>query len=327
MDQKRLEGFAARVRHLRRTDVLDAAAAEVLGAFDSAGVSALLLKGVALARALYAGETKRGYSDVDLLVPPSQLDTASRVLSALGFVNTTRERGVEDVAGAVHAETWIRRDQTIGPLMVDLHTRLPGVQLPPAEAWEVLERNRAAIEVGGRDAFALNHEGLAFHLALHAAQHGLWDPKPIAELGLALEQWPEPIWRGANALATELDGLAAFAAGLRLVPMGAALAERLRLPEPSEIEWDLENRARRPRGTFHLQALADAGTAGERMRLVWQMLVPSREWLEWEDPRARRGGLPLVHARVRHLLRLPGWSARAVVYRVRRSRGTRVNRP
>jgi hypothetical protein len=320
VDHGRLEDFASRVRGVRRTQELDVAAAEALDAFEAAGVQSLLLKGAALARFLYAAEQQRGYSDVDLLVAPDHLAAARRALSALGYTNTTAARGVEDIAGAVHADTWVRRNQTIGPLMIDLHSRLPGVNAPPDLAWQVLASRQVEIELGGRHASVLPREGLALHVATHAAQHGPDDPRPLADLRRALDHWPPAVWQDAAQLAGALEAVAAFAAGLRLVPEGARVASVLELPPTDDIEWEMRHRDVRPRGTFHFQALVEARGVRERARLLRRSLLPKREWIVWEDPRAARGGVALARARVRHMLRVPVWGVSALLYRRRRAR-------
>lgn len=319
MDHKRLEDFASRVRGAQRRQELDAAAAEALDAFEAAGVASLLLKGAALSRFLYAAE-ERGYSDVDLLVPPDQLAAAGQALTALGYTNTTAARGVEDIAGAVHADTWVRRNEEIGPLMIDLHARLPGANASPALVWDVLAARQVAIEMGGRPVSVLPREGLALHVAIHAAQHGPDDPRPLADLRNALDRWPRTVWEQAADLARKLDALEALAAGLRLVPAGLAMATELDLPETGQIEWEMRNRGVRPRGTFHLQAIAEARSVRERVQLLRRSLLPKREWIVWEDPRAARGGLALARARIRHILRVPLWALRALLYRRRRTR-------
>jgi hypothetical protein len=323
VEGSRLEEFALRVRGADRTSELDSAAVEVLDAFDAADVPCVLLKGVVLSRLLYASHQERGYSDVDVLIPPSRKDAAGSALTALGYENTTAAQGVEDVGGAVHADTWVRRNQRIGPLMIDLHARLAGVNAPPEEAWPALTAGQLTIELCGRRAPVLSREGLALHLATHAAQHGPDDAKPLASLSYGLANWPPAVWRGASELAREVDAVDAFAAGLRLVPEGARLAAALELPETSGFEWEMRHRDERPRGTFHLRAFADAAGWRERLALLRRALVPSREWLEYEEPRARDSSLWLAIARLKHLLRTPAWALRALVYRRRARRAVR----
>jgi len=323
MERPPLEEFARRVRGLRAQAELDAAAVEALDAFDSAGVQYLLLKGAALSRLLYTGEKRRGYSDVDLLVAPDAHAAAGRALSELGYTNTTAGWGITDVAGAVHADVWVRRSQAIGPLMIDLHSRLAGVQVSPQAAWDALSSRRASIELNGRQAAVLGREGLALHLATHAAQHGPDELKPLADLAYGLDHWPPGVWVGAAGLAGELNAVGAFAAGLRLVPAGAALAGHLELPATDDVEWQMLHRDERPRGTYHMQALAEARGLRERAQVLRRSLLPSREWIVWQDPRAANSRIRLAAARARHIMRAPGWALRAWRFRRRARRAAR----
>jgi len=322
MERRALDDFARRVRRLDHRDQLDAAAAEVIDAFEAAGVRYVLLKGAALARLLYPPGIHRGYSDVDLLVGPDYLGAARVELADLGYTNATAGWGIEDVGGAVHAEVWVQPNQELGPLMIDLHWRLAGVQASAADAWKVLERHRTHIDLAGGSAAVLDRDGLALHLATHAAQHGHEDVHPLGDLEYGLEHWPPDVWQAAARLAAELKATTAYAAGLRLVPAGAALALELGLPATDHVEWEMRHRDSRPRGTFHLKAFAEAQTIGERARALRRALFPRREWIAWQEPRAARGGRWLVAARVTHIMRAPLWGVRALQYR-RRARRAR----
>ena len=63
---------------------IDAATAEVLRAFDAAGVGSLLLKGPALSGWLYAADEPRSYLDSDLWIRPVDASQAERVLGLWG---------------------------------------------------------------------------------------------------------------------------------------------------------------------------------------------------------------------------------------------------
>jgi hypothetical protein len=175
------------------TRELDRVAAEVLAAFEAAGVEALLLKGPALAILLYGADQQRRYSDVDLLTAPHDLERAEEVLLGLGFGNSCDNNGIDDIGGVVHAETWTRtapgsNDQT----MIDLHRRLPGARATPAMAWAALAARRTSIEIGGGRAPVLDQAGQAMHLAMHAAQHGPAFPKHVDELASSSRVGPPP---------------------------------------------------------------------------------------------------------------------------------------
>src|SRR5919198_2874652 len=179
MEHPALDEFARRVRGLAGRSHLDAAAVEVLDEFEAAGVQSILLKGPVLARRLYTEAEHRSYSDVDVIVAPHELAAAREVLRGLGYIDASAQHGIEDVAGVVHAENWAQAHQRIGPLMIDLHWKLAGVQAPPDIAWKALAARTERIDLAGRPTVALDPRGLALHLATHAAQHGPDDLKAI----------------------------------------------------------------------------------------------------------------------------------------------------
>src|SRR4051794_2899859 len=99
---------------------VDAGTAEVLGAFEAAGVSSLVLKGPAIARWLYTERESRFYTDSDLLVRPRDVEAAERVLVALGFAKRFEDRGMPSW-WREYASEWGREDGR----RVDLHHTLP----------------------------------------------------------------------------------------------------------------------------------------------------------------------------------------------------------
>src|SRR5215208_7748252 len=104
MDNPRLDDFVARARGLDRQVELESAAVAALSALGSAGVDALLLKGPALARRLYAEGEARGYADIDLLVPRGELASAQEALTKLGYVWAHEVLGIDDVADIEHSQ-------------------------------------------------------------------------------------------------------------------------------------------------------------------------------------------------------------------------------
>lgn len=317
MERRALDEFVRRVRGLGGRSELEAAALELAEEFESAGVDYLLLKGPALARMLYTAGEHRGYKDIDFLLPPDQVAAGRRILSRLGYLNASEARGIVDVADVVHGEIWVRPNQRIGPLMVDLHRFLAGAEAPAPLVWSALAGRRVWMDFGGRRAAVLDREGLALHLATHASQHGPDDLQALGDLTRGLERLPAPAWHGAAELAREVQAQAAFAAGLRLVPAGAALAQELGLPESGRLDWEIRHRDIRPRGTFHVLAFGEARGISARLTVLRRALFPTREWLQYEHPWARRGRARLTAARALHLLRAPVWAAAALRFRWR----------
>jgi hypothetical protein len=315
-----LEDFAVRAREAARTSRLDAALVEVLDACAVMGVDPLVLKGVVLARTLYRSEESRGYFDVDLLVAEEDLPTVGQVLVGMGYRNISELQGVDDVAGILNAQMWARLVPEFGNLSVDLHWQLYGCEAPPQVVWDVLSSRHTLIEVAGRRVRTLDRPGLALHLALHTAQHGPDDLKAVGDLSRGIERWPPEIWAQAAKLANELGAVEAFAAGLRLVPGGEVVARRLGLPAADDLLWQIANRGERPRGTFHVQAFAEARGLRERLGLLRRSLVPARAWIVWGNPKAGTSRVRLVAAYAAHILRAPAWAVRAWRFRRRSPR-------
>ena len=319
-----LTEFLARVESQpsSRTAQLETAAAEVLDAFDEAGIDALLLKGPGLAVLLYGRVDARFYSDIDLLVAPHEFAAAGETLRAQGYVYAGEDDGIVDVGGVVHAQTWVRVEAPDHPT-IDLHRWLPGARVAPAVAWTALAGRRTWVKVGGRKAPVPDLAAQAMHVATHAAQHGLRSKKHIDELELALVLWAPEVWDSAAAMAKEIGATDAFAAGLRLTSQGAAEATRLGLPPTDELDWGIRHDHERPRGTFHLQALSDADTWVERLQTLRRSLFPGKAWIANQHSWAR-GRLSVAAAYALHLARAPLWAARAWMFSQRARRAGRA---
>jgi hypothetical protein len=315
MDQAGLDDFVARAHVQDRGNELDAATVAALEALDSAGVDALLLKGPVLDRRLYTQGESRAYLDVDLLVPPWDLASARMALTELGYTTFDEVSDIDDVGGVQHGEVWAGRGARGFGVWIDLHWRLSGCKAAGEVVWNALAGGRGSIELRGRQVPVLGDDGLALHLALHAAQHGLGDKKPIEDLRRGIELWTLEVWRSAARLAETVRGVPAFAVGLRLVPRGAELASRLGLPPTPELEWEIMHREARPRGTFHLEAFANARGLRERASVLRRSVFPPREWIESQFPWAVRSRPLLLAAYARHIIRTPVWAARAARFR------------
>jgi len=264
------------------TLALDSASAELVELLRERGVRAVLLRGPSIARRLYA-EGGRSYEDVDLLVPPDDIAALERVVRGAGFELTARD---------VHAAPWIRRSDG---MILDVHTTMIGVGAPPGEVWrelggatEILALPRGEVEV-------LQLPGLALNVALHAAQHGVEGGKSLEDLLRALELLPEDAWREAATLAKRLDAVPAFATGLRLLPLGVELAERLALPIEHSRELALRAGSAPPTA-LGFWRLAETPGLGNKVGLLGRELAPSPAFMRAMYPVARRGRAGLAAA-------------------------------
>lgn len=268
------------------TLAVDAVTAEVVTAFEEAGIETLLLKGPSISGWLYEEPSMRGYGDSDLLVDPDRLAEARAKLGELRFrpgFGPLPHPGMESLP----AQPW-RRDG----FEVDLHEKLPGASAEPGRAWALLRAGAAQQAVGGRTVLALGESARLVHVALHAAHHGPGTVNPIEDLRRALELVDNDAWERAAEVARGLDALGPFASGLALLPEGRRLLARLGLEDEAR-------RARPPDLPVVAAGLVRLGAAsGSRAKasLLRHELLPSADFMRWWTPLARRSRRGLVVA-------------------------------
>jgi hypothetical protein len=272
---------------------VDSGTAEVLRAFETASVQSLLLKGASIKRWLYQAGEPRPYGDCDLLVRPSDADRARGVLAELGFEPTHDETEMP-AWWREHAVAWLRHADGMA---VDLHRTLVGVGVGDEALWGTLSSHAEPLQVGGYAATALTIPARALHLALHAAQHGEhWGPV-LDELELAVTRADSSIWSAAAELARALDAEAAFAAGLRLVPSGRAVAGDLGLPTEQSAAVTLRATTP-PAAALGFEQLAHAEGLRQRLEILRYKLFPPVTFMRKWSPRPIQGrfGLPRAYA-------------------------------
>jgi Uncharacterised nucleotidyltransferase len=269
-----------------RSALQDVATAEVVSALEARGIPSIVLKGPSIDRALYRGG--RSYLDSDLLVPPERIDDARTELRRLGFSAYVPPYG--EAQELEHAEAWRRGDAEV---MVDLHWTLSGVGVAPAELWRVLSSSTETMDVATGEVAVLRPEGIAFHVALHAAHHGSANPRSTADLELALSVFDARTWDAASDLAARLVATERFAAGLRLRPAGRELAAELGLPEKTSVETVLLTRSQTVL-TLGIERIARTPGVRRKLALVGREAVPSPAAMRVWWPKAERGPIWLL---------------------------------
>jgi hypothetical protein len=265
-----------------------------------------LLKGASIAQWLYDDDGTRTYIDGDLLVAPEDILAAGEILERLGYRRHFDDRSMPSW-WREHATAWIRERDGV---TIDLHRKLPGVEIDDATAWSLLFREHDHIMLRGGSVPVLALPGRALHVALHAAHHGVeWTgpiaPEsrgPIADLNRALARADEEVWRSAAALARELDATDAFAEGLRLTAAGREMATRLHLAQARSVKAAL-HATTPPPVALGFEQIARASSFGQRVEIVWRKLVPPPAFIRHWDPRANESRTALVRA----YLRRPVW--------------------
>jgi len=160
--------------------------------------------------------------------------------------------------------------------------------------WDVLSRHTVPMRIGGADLPVLDEPARLMHVALHAAQHQ--DGKAILDLGKAIAQLPEQLWWAAADVATRLDALPAFVAGLRLEARGVELVQRMGLSQVRSAPTDL--RARQVPLAESLNELLETPGAAAKLRIARAELFPGQRFMRWWSPLARRGSLGMAVAYV-----------------------------
>jgi hypothetical protein len=288
-DEPRADG--AQLTEAARAIAQSRAAREVTAAFRAAGIRCVLLKGAALAHALGDEDTVRLSRDIDLLVAAAELPRARQSLEELGFEPALAHE-VRPEPRFEHAEDWWRDEDAT---TVDLHVTIPGARAPAERVWEELTARAQPAVLTGLEVDVLDDVGLAFHIALHAAQHGYTEPRPARDLERLLERFDEATWREALRLARQLDAEAAFGVGLRLVDEGRRLAEELGVIDRRSVMNVLAEMAA-PGTAGAIEALAQRRGARAKAALVARKFVPTPDFMRGVYPIARRGRAGLAIA-------------------------------
>jgi hypothetical protein len=140
---------------------------ELLAAFNGAHISVALLKGSHLAAVVYESPCLRTMSDVDLLVPGSQFETAADVLCALGY--KPQFEALDSVqTQSIPALTFVRPDKA--QATVDLHRELRFMdyyRFPSELVWSQASETM----LDGQRFFFLSPELNFIHVAMHSFTH------------------------------------------------------------------------------------------------------------------------------------------------------------
>ncbi len=268
--------------------VLDAAAVEAIEAMGADDIPAILLKGPAIATWLYDHPWERLYNDVDLLVAPENHGRAESALRRLGYAAAWPPKR-ESVH---HASTWTRGGDR--PAAVDLHWRVP-LARNGAASWSVLSPETEALSIGPVTVQTLSPAARAMWTVVHAVQHGVGSGKAMRDLERALERANADTWDHAAELARRLGLEEPFAVGLRLLPAGAELANRLSLADSSSLEAHLRSVTPSDTSIGWMRLLEQRSTRA-RLRLLGGELVPSPTFMRIWSPMARRSVWGLARA-------------------------------
>ncbi len=231
------------VKNLR----LQSELASVVAALHDGEIPVIALKGAHLALAVYDQPALRMMTDLDLLVPTRDLETAAAILEAQGY------RPLQPYKVGVNFKTIYRHlPRFVKPqaIPIELHWNIASPVLAhcidPAELWE----RAVPLHLADVDALGLSVEDLLLHLCYHTSyphqfEFGLRPSCDIAELirhhGEALA-WPQVVQR-TQRWQWERGVYLALRLAQELV--GAAVPEKvLRELRPAALDESLVTTAR-----------------------------------------------------------------------------------
>jgi hypothetical protein len=310
--------FPRSVLAAAQTLAVDTATAQIVATLRWREIPSVVLRGPAVARRLYDQGELRPYVDLDLLVPPGDWEKAGKALAELGYRPAVAKTDLPRHR-RLHASEWARESDRTS---VDLHRTISGVRAADEEVWSVFSESGETALVAGEQVVLTGPVALALIVALHAAQHGVEKEKPLDDLERALFCLDAATWSEAVALARRLDAIDTFSAGLRLIPAGVELADRLELPRVLPVDVTLRASAA-PKLALGFEWLSRTPGLRAKMALIVLALAPPPGALRAWRPLARRGRLGLVGAYLSH----PFWLARYAVPSLRsylRARRTAV---
>jgi hypothetical protein len=166
---------------------------QVLTMFAGAGIPTLVLKGAPLALLHYPDVGARPMSDVDVLVPTEQVETAMNVLCNNDWINFEHNK-FNQLTPAVIAIRHSWGYANLAGQGIDLHWHALHTGCFPGaddEFWQGAYR----IEINNQETHALNATDMLFHVCVHGSRWSLMPPL----------RWVSDAWMIMRTAQDELD--------------------------------------------------------------------------------------------------------------------------
>ncbi len=185
-----LERF--RQYHLARTLTLAGDLNGLAAAFAERSIRYVAFKGPTLSLALHGGLAGREYNDLDLIVPPEQVDAAEEVIVSMGYQSPQGDRIFRQTFLAPQRQYAFVRDEV--DTAIDLHWAFSGSHVPfplaAADAWD----DPVALTLGDRAIPVLSTSNLALLLAGHGTKEGWAMLKWVSDFARLVDLHPELDW-------------------------------------------------------------------------------------------------------------------------------------
>ena len=206
---------------------------QLVSELEAVGVTAVPLKGVVLAAAVYGDVAHRWSSDIDLWVRRSQLDVCMEQLEMMGYVG---KRPFTDAQEQMwrqinYEQTWINQERQF---VVDLHWHLTPLRLTiPFEPTAPLLNQPLA----NGTVSIFSPEDQLLYLCLHGYKHGWQKLSWIVDIACLIDMYSDLAWTAVLAQAKQMHIQ-------RIVRLGLLLGQQLlnvQLPEHIQT-WVAEDK-------------------------------------------------------------------------------------
>jgi hypothetical protein len=196
--------------------------------FAGDGIRVLPFKGPTLAARAYGNLALREFVDLDLLLAPSDVARARRLLGSAGYrCKLPLAPAQEEAYLATIGQMPFARD---GPrILVELHARLMPRDFHFPLTLEDLWPRRRPVTLAGQQVFTLGDEDLLLVLCAHGGKHGWASLGWIADVAAFLRACPALDWRRVLTTARALSSERIFSLGILLA------YELLEAPVPPEV--------------------------------------------------------------------------------------------
>jgi hypothetical protein len=148
-------------------------------------ISCLFLKGPILGKVLYGDIALRTSSDLDVLVPITQLENVEMNLESMGYVKDDYiETILNDWKWRHHHLAFFHPEKKV---KIEVHWRLnpgPGKEPPFSELWE----RKQELLLSSKPIYFLGNEDLFFFLVTHGARHGWSRLRWLVDIDLLIKK-------------------------------------------------------------------------------------------------------------------------------------------
>lgn len=188
---------------------------QVLKLFDDHGIPAIPWKGPVLAQMAYGDLKLRPYSDLDLIVPEAQIETAKDLLCENGYrlLGVASKRQQARHRRTFHAYTLYPKD---GKGCIDLHWRITQHYIPFPIDMVALWQRLEMIEFEGRSVRCLSPEDMLLLLCVHGTVHRWSELGWISDIAALVHRFTNLDWDGVMAHSRHLNSERMVLLGLRL---------------------------------------------------------------------------------------------------------------